>query len=104
MSEPSLLWTMTWVSLFFIFLYIIYKENDKKLYLLYFLSGMVFGFYFDIVSLYMGYYSYPWFFPMYVFGIPISMTIAEGFSVVITIKIFQMLMHSVGKFTKKGIR
>jgi len=51
---------------------------------------MLFGFYFDVFSFMNGYYSYPDIFPVTIFGLPLSMTIAEGFSVVIVIRAFEL--------------
>lgn len=59
---------------------------------------MIFGFYFDIVSFMNGYYSYPDIFYVYLLGVPLTMTIAEGFAVAITIKMVSML---IGRKTKK---
>jgi hypothetical protein len=76
---------------------ILYKTKNKKLYILYFIFGIIFGFYFDIVSFTFGYYSYPDFFPFKLFGLPISMVLAEGFSIVITIKIFEIVKRILRK-------
>lgn len=93
MSEVPFLWLGTWIILLIIFLIIVYRAKNRKLYLLYFIFGMAFGFYFDMVSFTLGYYSYPGFFPMKVLGLPLSMTIAEGFCVVIVIRIFEAARH-----------
>ena len=95
MFDPLLLWYTIWLALFTVFLVILYREKNRKLYFLYFVFGMIFGFYFDIVSSKFGYYSYPDFFPLEIFGIPFTMTIAEGFSVVITIKLFNCLFKPI---------
>ena len=58
---------------------------------------MLFGFYFDITSFTFGYYSYPDFFVLKIFGLPISMTIAEGFSMTITIKVFEIAKNYITK-------
>ncbi len=91
MSDILLFWSGIWLVLLAAFMVILYKERDRKLYFLYFIFGMVLGFYFDIFSFTFGYYSYAGFFPVKIFGLPLSMTIAEGFAVVITIKIFEIL-------------
>ncbi len=93
MSEVPFLWLGTWIILLIIFLIIVYRAKNRKPYLLYFIFGMAFGFYFDIISFALGYYSYPGFFPMKVLGLPFSMIIAEGFSVVIVIRIFEAARH-----------
>jgi uncharacterized membrane protein YoaT (DUF817 family) len=90
MSDSLFLWYGIFSVLLASFLFIIYKEKNRKLYLLYFLTGMAFGLYFDIVSFTSGYYSYPDFYPMKISGLPLSMTIAEGFSVAITMKLFEL--------------
>ena len=90
MFDNLLIWYGIWSILFFVFAVILYKAKNRKLYFLYFIFGMIFGFYFDIFSFTFGYYSYPNFFPLTIFGIPFTMIIAEGFSVVITINIFEI--------------
>jgi len=88
MSDTLLIWTGILAVLAAAFMIILYKENNRKLYLLYFFFGAIFGFYFDAVSVAQGYYSYPELF-LNLLGVPVTMTIAEGFSVAITIKIFE---------------
>ena len=58
---------------------------------------MLFGFYFDITSFTFGYYSYPDFFLFKIFGLPITMIIAEGFSITITIKVFEIAINYITK-------
>ncbi|HIH31232.1 TPA: hypothetical protein HA235_00845 [Candidatus Woesearchaeota archaeon] len=72
---------------------IIYTK--KKDYLYYFIAGAIIGFYFDIVSVSQGYYLYhPY--PPVIFGVPLTVTIAEGCAIAITIFIkdlaFKMLL------------
>jgi uncharacterized membrane protein YoaT (DUF817 family) len=74
-----------------IYLIIQFKTQNKMRYFLYFVFGCVFGFYFDIVSFTQGYYSYPDIFYIKILGLPLSMTLAEGFSVAITIYIFELI-------------
>lgn len=93
MLEVPLLWLGTWMILLVIFLIILYRAKNRKPYLLCFIFGMAFGFYFDIASFTLGYYSYPGFFPLPILGIPFSMTIAEGFCVVIAVRIFEAAKH-----------
>lgn len=95
MDNSLLLWYGIWAALLAGFILILYKEKNRKLYFLYFIAGMIFGFCFDIVSFTYGYYSYPDFFPVKILGLPLSMTIAEGFSVAITIKLFEILKNIV---------
>lgn len=91
MSDIFLFWFGMWLVLLVAFMVILYKERDRKLYFLYFIFGMVLGLYFDILSFTFGHYSYPEFFPLKIFGLPFSMTIAEGFAVVITMRLFKAL-------------
>ncbi|MBI3036974.1 hypothetical protein HYY73_04475 [Candidatus Woesearchaeota archaeon] len=65
--------------------------KDRRRYFIYFLAGAVFGFYFDIFSFANGYYSYPDFYKLTLFGLPVSMTLAEGFSVAITIYLYEFI-------------
>lgn len=73
-----------------VFVIILYESKNRKLFCLYFVCGMCFGFYFDIVSFTFGYYSYPDFFMFKIFGLPLTMIIAEGFSAAITMKVFDI--------------
>ena len=98
MDNP-LIWYGIWLVLLAGFVFILYKEKRKRLYSAYFLTGMAFGFYFDFVSFTYGYYSYPDFYPVRMFGLPLSMTIAEGFSVAITMKLFEFAR----KFTRASL-
>ena len=96
MSDVLFYWSLIWLILFVAFFVILYTEKRKKLYFLYFIFGMIFGFYFDSISIISGYYSYPELF-ISVHGVPLSMTIAEGFSVVITIRIFEIVKSALRK-------
>jgi uncharacterized membrane protein YoaT (DUF817 family) len=84
-----------WYILFFIllmaYLLIQFNVKNKRKYFIYFLCGSILGFYFDIVSFTQGYYSYPDFYSITLLGLPLSMTLAEGFSVVITIYIVEVI-------------
>lgn len=71
-------------------------KNRRKCWI-YFISGMLLGFYFDIVSFTNGYYSYSSMFPITIFGLPLTMTIAEGFSVAITMRIFEIVKDFLKK-------
>lgn len=73
------------------YLIIQFTVKAKTRYFIYFISGSVLGFYFDIVSFSQGYYGYPGFYHLKFFGLPLSMTFAEGFSVVITIYVTEFL-------------
>ena len=80
-----------------VFLVILQTAENRKKYLLYFVFGMLFGFYFDITSFTFGYYSYADFFLFKIFGLPITMTVAEGFSITITIKVFEITKNYITK-------
>jgi hypothetical protein len=88
MPDPLIFWYGIWAVLLAGFLIILKMDRNRRAYFLYFFFGMAFGFYFDSVSFAMGYYSYPDIFPLVLFGLPVSMTIAEGFAVAITIWLY----------------
>jgi hypothetical protein len=94
------LWYILFIILLVTYLVIQFRVKNKKKYLLFFISGMMLGFYFDLVSFINGYYSYPGFYTIKILNIPLSMTIAEGCSVVITIYLFEFLTEY---FVKKKI-
>lgn len=83
------LWLGLVLVLFLAYVYILYSTKKKLNYFFYFLAGSILGFYFDIVSYTNNYYTYPDFYKFTLLGLPISMTLAEGFSVAITIYIFE---------------
>ena len=90
------------VSLLVVFLACVKTAKNRKIYIAYFISGMVLGFYIDIVSFTNGYYSYPDIFPVTLLGLPVTMTIAEGFSVAITMRIFEIAKKSLQKRLQKS--
>jgi hypothetical protein len=73
------------------YLWIVFKTKERRLYLLYFVAGSLIGFYFDSVSISQGFYSYTPYGPL-IFGMPILITLGEGFAVAITLFIFGWLM------------
>lgn len=93
---------MLWIGIFclllFGYVYCIYTAKNKRAYTIYFLAGMGLGFYVDYISFTNGYYSYPAFYPFTVFGLPLTMTIAEGFATAITIRIFERVKSSLKGF------
>ena len=84
-------WQILFAILLLAYLLIQFSVKNKVRYYAYFIGGMLFGFCFDIISFVQGYYSYPAFYNYTILGIPLSMTFAEGFSVVITIYIVTFL-------------
>lgn len=88
-----------WYGLFAVllmgYLLIQFTVKSKKKYFVYFVAGAVFGFYFDIVSFTNGYYSYPDFYKFTIFGLPFSMTLAEGFSAAIAIYLYEFIRKCV---------
>ena len=95
------LWNGLVLALFLVYTVILYRVREKKRYFFYFALGAALGFYFDIVSYMNGYYTYHDFYKLTFLGLPISMTLAEGFSVAITLYIFEFLYTC---FKKKSIK
>jgi hypothetical protein len=87
MISTTHLWYSLFVLLLAAYVYIVYKAKNRKRYLLYFVFGSLFGFYFDTVSFNLGFYSYPGIYAITIMGLPLSMTIAEGFAITITVRI-----------------
>ncbi len=69
---------------------ILYRTKDKRAYVGYFISGSLLGFVIDAVSVAQGYYAYVPFSIPTIFGVPVLTTLAEGFSVAITIYLFNV--------------
>jgi hypothetical protein len=89
-------WYVVFLGLFFAFILVLLATRDKK-YLLYFVAGSIFGFYFDFFSFAFGYYSYPNIYVVTVLGLPLSMTIAEGFSVSIIFFVYNTIRKYFAK-------
>ncbi len=89
------LWYGLFTLLLLCYLFVQFSVKSKKKYLLFFISGCVLGFYSDIVSFANGYYSYPAFYKLAIFGLPFSMTLAEGFSAAITIYLYEFVRKCV---------
>jgi len=98
MTDPLTSWYLIFGAILVSFLTVIFRTKERRRYILYAVSGMALGFYFDIVSFTMGFYTYPEFYFITILGIPFSMTLAEGFSVAITIRIFEMVSEKVKVF------
>ena len=94
--SSAFLWYLTFTILLLSYLFIQITVKNKKRYVVYFISGCILGFYFDIVSFVNGYYSYPDFYKFTVLGLPLSMTLAEGFSVAITIYLYDFVKKRIG--------
>jgi len=96
MIAPLLQWYAVFSAVAAAFLALLVMTGRRKEYLLFFVSGAALGFYFDLSSFMNGFYSYPGFYPVTIIGLPLTMTIAEGLSVAVTIRISQMLADRLG--------
>jgi len=96
MTSPNL-WYGIFIIIFLCYLFVMLKVKDKKKYFVYFLTGCFVGFYFDFISVSQGYYAYYQYFPS-IYGVPLTVTIAEGFSVSITIYLFNKIRSLINKF------
>ncbi len=84
------LWYPLFVALGLGYLSLLRFAKERKRQLAYLIAGSLFGFYFDVVSVSQGYYVYANYFPM-IAGVPLTVTIAEGFSTAITIYLYTLL-------------
>jgi len=100
--DSSLYWYVLFIILLLGYLIIQFTVKDKKRYFIYFLCGIVLGFYFDIVSFTQGYYTYPGFYRITLLGLPFTMTLAEGFSVVICLYIIDFIRKHIEKSSAKN--
>jgi cytochrome bd-type quinol oxidase subunit 2 len=100
MNETWLTWLAVLFFLLAAYAVCLITAKKRKPQLLHLISGMAFGFCFDIVSFTNGYYSYPGIYPITFMGLPVTMTVAEGFSVAITIRLFEVLK---GRMSGKGM-
>lgn len=84
------LWHVFFIVLLIGYSLILAKVKNKRTYVFYFLFGVLFGFYFDAISVWQNYYTYHYYFPS-IFGVPLTVTLAEGFSVAITIYLYEFV-------------
>lgn len=84
----EMLWYLFFVCIASVYGFILYTERNIK-YFWYFIFGCLFGFMFDILSFNFGYYNYPNFYSITIFGLPFTMTLAEGFSIAVSIYVFE---------------
>jgi hypothetical protein len=91
------------VVLLLSYLLVLSRAKNRRAYLLYFVSGSLIGFYFDSIAISQGYYSY---FPygFVVLGMPVLITLAEGFAVAITIYLFEWLAGPFAEPKARGRR
>lgn len=85
------LWYAFFIGVAVIFAAILIREQDPR-YVYFAIAGSVFGFILDGLNVFFGYYSFS--IPAQILGNPMTVTIAEGFSVVITIWLFEKLVYS----------
>lgn len=88
-----LIWYLLFFPLFALgFTFVICKKREMR-YIFYFIFGTAFGFgVFDAPSVALGYYTYstdPYLLPVY--GVPLTIALAEGFAVAVTIYVYEYL-------------
>lgn len=91
------LWYIFFLLILLAYLLVIWKAKNKKKFLIFFLVGSIFGFYFDLVSVTQDYYSYHQYFSS-IYRVPLTVTIAEGGAVGIIIYLFEYLKSLLGKY------
>jgi hypothetical protein len=90
-------WYILFAILLLGYIAIQFSVKDKKRYFIYFISAMILGFLYDIISFSQGYYSYPDFYRLTILGLPVTMTLAEGFSVVICFYLIELIRKRVSQ-------
>lgn len=85
------LWFALFASLAIVYFIVLLKARNKRKYLAYFISGAIIGFVLDFVGVGQSYYHYYPFYGPIISGIPLSVTVAEGFAVAITICLFEFI-------------
>ncbi|MFQ6009548.1 MAG: hypothetical protein ACE5J7_00270 [Candidatus Aenigmatarchaeota archaeon] len=84
-----LIWTGYVVASAIAFFLILLNEKDRR-WLYYAVSGTLFAFIFDATSVSLGYYTFT--IPFQVFGVPLTVLLAEAFSVCIPIFLFERFL------------
>ena len=92
-------WYIVFVILIAVYLFIQFSVKNRKRYFMYFISGAVFGFMFDAISLSQKYYVY-YPYPPVILGAPLSVTIGEGCAVAITMYLIAFIKKC---YTTKSI-
>jgi len=87
--------------LFFIVYSLIIIKTKQLRFISYAISGSLIGFIFDLISFENGYYSYPDFYYIKIVGLPLSMTIEEGFAIAITIFLFENILNKFVRITQQ---
>jgi len=97
-------WYIVFAVLLAAYILIQSTVKNKRKYLAYFISGVIVGFMFDIISLSQKYYAY-YPYPPVILGAPLSVTIGEGCAVAITIYIITFLRrcHKTKSITLKNL-
>jgi len=92
MIDAPLFWTSSFIVFFLSFVCILVRERDYR-FILYFIFGALAGFFFDIIQVNMGYYSYTEqaYMKLFFNGVPVTMTLAEGFCISITVYLYEKL-------------
>jgi hypothetical protein len=102
MITPTLFWYLCFLCFLLGFVYILWKERDWRFFFYFVFGSLVAFFVFDTFSTVLGYYQYSTqHFLFSIGGVPISMTIAEGFCIAITIYLFERLPRFFGLFKRK---
>ncbi|MFH1294835.1 MAG: hypothetical protein ABIH90_02740 [Candidatus Aenigmatarchaeota archaeon] len=92
----SFIWFGSFIAIAIGFLLILWKDQ-RRFYSFCFVFAAILGFYFDYLNTRWGYYSYAEFYPIMIGGVPLSMTIAEGMAVAITIWLFKYFLEMFKK-------
>jgi len=73
----------------------LYRKTKLNQHFLFFLSGALIGFIFDITATSLGYYTYHFSFPLAIGNVPLGITVAEGLAVAFAIFIAQQLSRRI---------
>jgi hypothetical protein len=97
--DPAMVWHAFFTLFLIGFIFVMWMKKDPR-FLFYFIFGSILGFaLFDLPSIALGYYAYPaGVYPFPILGVPLTVSLAEGFCVAIVIYIHEFLKE---KFTKR---
>lgn len=93
-------WYIFFGVIILVYIGVLIYTKDKR-YLYYMLTGIVAGFYFDVISVSQNYYIY-YPYPPVILGVPLTVTLAEGASIAIMIFVYKELILKIFRFLKKG--
>ena len=102
MITPMQFWYSSFAIFLAAFVFILWRERDPRFFLYFVFGSIVAFFVFDAPSSHFGYYEYlTQHYLVSFLGVPLSMTIAEGFCIAIAIYMYEKLPWFIGLLKRR---